>query len=106
MICKADIQATMARVAAAEFVLANAMHAFIFCLAYRVPCAICLTEGETFNMPDKWRDVLESLGWSGDRLPLTKNLDEGRRWWESEGQHLKIPDTQPLLDVFPFEGDP
>ena len=104
MVHRDNLRATMAAIASADFALCNSLHALIFCLAYRVPCALCLTKGETLNMPDKWRDVLESLGWpAGGSLPIVANLDQGRRWWESEGRHLVIPDTGPLLAAFPAD---
>lgn len=89
------------RIAAAEFALCNSLHAWITALAYRTPCAICLTEDEELNMPDKWQDVLESLGWSGRRLPIVQSLEEGQRWWQTEGRHLVLPDTAALLKAFP-----
>ena len=93
------------RILSAEFALVNSLHALILCLAYRVPCAICLTAGETLNMPDKWRDVLESLGWpEGGTLPIVTSLGAGRRWWDVEGRHLRIQDSTPLVDAFPFGG--
>jgi hypothetical protein len=99
------------RIASASFALVSSLHAFIFCLAYGVPCAICLQAGEVLNMPDKWRDVLESTGWpdrgEGSRgLPIVHNLAQGRRWWEREGRQLEIPDVGAMLAAFPFGEDP
>jgi hypothetical protein len=103
MLHRDEVLDFMARVASAQFVLANTLHGLIFCLAYCVPCALCLTEGEELNMPDKWRDVFESLGRDpATPLPIVHNLDEGERWWETEGRSLVIPDSGPLLRAFPF----
>lgn len=104
MVHRDGLGGLIGRILSAEFALVNSLHALILCLAYRVPCAICLTAGETLNMPDKWRDVLESLGWSeGGTLPIVHDLDQGRRWWEAEGRHLAIPDTTPLIEAFPWK---
>jgi len=103
MLPRKQLQSLMHRLASAEFALVNSLHAFIFCLAYKVPCAICLMEHERLDMPDKWRDVLESLGRPEDEsLPVVKDIDEGWRWWQDVGQHITIPDTTPLLEAFPF----
>jgi hypothetical protein len=103
MVLRSDLDTTMRKIAGAEFVLTNSLHVFIFCHSYNVPCAICVTGKETLNMPDKWRDVLESMGRTADeRLPVVMNLAEGVEWWHSEGRYLTIPDTDALLRAFPL----
>lgn len=86
----------------ASFLLTSTLHTWIWAMAYRIPSAIFLSQREGLNMPDKWRDVLESLGWErGRSLPIVHSLAEGRRWWEAEGQFLPLPDGAAMLDVFP-----
>ncbi len=91
----------MNEIARARFVLTNTLHTFIFCLAYRVPCAIAVLDEEQLEMPDKWNDVLLSMG-STDGLCPVKNLAEGQAWWNSIGQHLPLPDADRLLASFPY----
>lgn len=105
MVHRDELADLCARVASASFVLTNTLHGFIFCLAYKVPCALCLTGNEVLNMPDKFRDVLESMGWDGAELPIVRNLEEGQRWWEREGSLLSIPDTKAMIEAFPFRDE-
>jgi hypothetical protein len=85
-----------------QFILSSTLHMWIWAMAYRVPCAVYTCPNERLNMPDKWRDVFESLGWEPNRsLPIVGSLAEGRRWWEAEGQFLPLPDTAAMLAAFP-----
>ncbi len=102
LVHRVELDAWAGRLAGARFVLTNTLHTWIFCLAYRVPCALCLVDGERLNMPDKWHDVLGSMGIRCAALPVVHDLDGGQRWWQNEGRHLAPPpDADTLLESFP-----
>ena len=101
MFRRSQLQDVMRDLAAASFVLTNTLHTFIFCLAYRIPCAVSLVDGEALNMPDKWKDVFLSMNAPDAFQPVT-NVAAGRDWWEQTGQHLQLPATEPLLAAFPY----
>jgi len=94
---------TMKKLRTAKFVLTSAMHVMIFCLAFRVPCALCLLPDEPLNMPTKWRDMFGSLNYYPKTLPIVRNFKQGKRWWDEEGRFLPLPDAQKMLDLFPFK---
>lgn len=97
-----NVVLTIERIIGADFVLTSTLHTMILCLAYRVPCALHLPKGRAeTNMPKKWCDVFATM--NTDPPPSALDLADGMDWWRSTGRHLKLPDTQPLLNAFPHE---
>jgi hypothetical protein len=96
---KKDIFNFMDRLSQAKFVLTNALHCLIFCLAYHIPCAPCLVGQETLNMPDKWQDVFLTLG---TEIKFVETVEEGELWWEEIGKNLVLPDSQKFLEACPI----
>lgn len=101
-----DIVDFMRRVASAKFVLTNSLHCLIFCLAYKIPCAVSLLDGETLNMPDKWNDVVLSIGGTASDFAVVNNLADGEKWWANTGERLAhgitSQNVNDMIDSFPF----
>jgi hypothetical protein len=102
LIPRVRILKVMEEIAKAKFVLTNAMHCFIFCLAFRVPCAVSLLPEEKLNMPHKWRDLFESMN-AIKHFHTVTDLGDGIMWWETVGKHMQLPNSSALLKAFPLK---
>jgi hypothetical protein len=99
---RSELAGFLTTLGSADFVLTNTLHTWIWCMAFEIPCAICLTGNERLPMPTKWRDVFESMGLSpAEPLPIVRDLAEGRAWWETGRRLLKLPDADAMLAAFP-----
>ncbi len=92
-----SITKTIERIGGANFVLTGSLHAAILAQAYGVPWAAY--DDGYINAPAKWQDWAAYLG---VELSFVRNLTEGRRWWDKQGQFGCIRSLAPLLRSFPY----
>jgi len=101
MFKKENFFETLTEIVSSRFVLTNSLHIVIAAQSYHVPWALCLAEGESLNMPDKWKDIFEYLGILNN-FKIVKNYEEGIKWWKEVGVNAKVPSLLPLIKSFPY----
>ncbi len=90
---------TIDAIAAADFVLAGALHAAIVACAYQRPFAYY--DSQCIDLPFKWLDFSASID-----IPtvFVRTVAEGRRAWEALiAPALQRPKLAPILAAFPGE---
>jgi glycosyltransferase involved in cell wall biosynthesis len=93
---------TIDAIAAAEFVLAGALHAAIIACAYQRPFAYY--DSGNIDLPFKWRDFSASVD-----IPtvFVCSVTEGLRIWDTQiAPALRRPRLEPILAAFPGEARP
>jgi hypothetical protein len=98
MIERGFFEERMERLVKSEFVLTNSLHVTIICLAYKVPFAVSLLDGENFSFPPKWDDVFE---WVGISFEKVKNYEQGLKWWNENVKGKRLPSARKILKTFP-----
>lgn len=96
---KNNIHWEMERLLSAKFVLTNALHVTIFCLAYGIPFANVMMPGETLNFQHKWQDTFH---WLGTTPQFVQSYSAGVAWWKKTGSRIVIPSMKPVISAFPF----
>lgn len=89
---------TIQKIAGASFVLSGSLHAAMLAQTYSVPWA-AYDDGYV-DAPPKWYDWAAYLGIN---LDFVRNLEKGKRWWESHGVQGRMRSLNTLLAAFPYK---